>query len=342
VLVRWVCISLLTSGFYVTWATPTADSARLRFIKPFEHQVFVGAVLKQRTLSIQMTNAQQRKNWVRYVPNNTYSAGVRLNLFGVGLEAAVAIPLARKNVERFGSSAVREFQGNSFTKKWFADFFWQRTDGFYVRRSWVPLTSKDVHAQRNDLELMNSGLSFTYIFNHGKYSMRAPYQFSEHQLKSGGSVMTGFIVNRIKIESEQAIIDVADQSYFLLGQDARSVDFVSASMAIGYGYTLIHKDIFFNVSGLVGPSHHWMKYRSDRSHYDIDLNIYATYFAALGYNGERIFCGMTFSSRNTQVRMLETSVSSARNTFRLVAGVRFMEKGFFTKRPKNILMGTKK
>jgi hypothetical protein len=318
-------------------ANAVADSARLRYIKPLKHQIFVGSVLKQRTFSFQMTNAQERKNWVRYVPNNTYSAGVRLNLFGVGLEAAVAIPLARKNVERFGSSRVREFQGNSFTKKWFADFFWQRTDGFYVRRSWVQLTSKDVYPQRNDLELLNSGLSFTYIFNHGKYSMRAPYQFSEHQLKSGGSVMMGFMANRIKIESEQAIIETGDQSYFLLGQDARSVDFVSGTIAIGYGYTLIHKDFFLNASGLIGPSHHWMKYRSDRSHYDIDLNVYATYFAALGYNGERFFCGMTFSSRNTQVRMLETSVSSARNTFRLVAGVRFMEKGFFTKRPKDAL-----
>ena len=143
--------------------------------------------------------------------------------------------------------------------------------------------------------------------------------------------MMGFIVNRIRIESARAIIAAGDQPYFSLGQDARSSDFVSAAMAIGYGYTLIHKDLFLNVSGLAGPSHHWMKYRSDLSHYDMDLNVYATYFAALGYNGERIFCGMTFSSRNTQVRMLETSVSSARNTFRLVAGVRFMEKGFFTK-----------
>jgi len=332
---RWVCIGLLTLFFSYAWADPIADSARLRYIKPFEHQIFIGSVLKQRTLSFQMTNAQERKSWVRYVPNNTYSAGVRLNLFGVGLEGAVAIPLARKNVERFGSSAVREFQGNLFTKKWFADFFWQRTDGFYERRSWVPLSSKDVHPQRSDLGLLNSGLSFTYIFNNGKYSMRAPYQFSEHQLKSGGSVMMGFIVNRIKIESEQTIIDTADQPYFSLGQDARSMDFVTASIAMGYGYTIIYQDIFLNVTGLIGPSHHWMKYRSDQSHYDIDLNVYATYFAALGYNGERIFCGITFSSRNTQVRMLETSVSSARNTFRLVAGVRFMEKGFFTKRPKD-------
>lgn len=329
------CLNLL--------ATPRIDSARLQFIQPFEKQIFIGPVIRQRTTSFQLTNALNRNNWVHYAPNNAYSAGIRLTLFGIGLEGSMAVPLARRNVERYGSTDIHEFQLNSFTNKWFADFYWQRYDGFYLKRSWAKLGYKEIHPQRNDLSLKNSGISFTYIFNHRHYSMRAAYQFSERQLKSSGSVMVGFIMNRFRISGNDFIIRLEDQPYFTEGSDARSTDFTVASIAAGYGYTLIHKNFFVNVSALAGPSHHWMKYTSAAAHHDTDLNLYATYFAAIGYNGDRSFFGMTFHSKNSSVRMLETSVSSTLNTFRLVAGIRLKERGFLIKRPKDLIqvMGKK-
>jgi hypothetical protein len=328
----WISVALPAQ------ANPESDSIRLRFIKPFEHQFFVGAVLKQRSVSIQLTNASNRKNWVRYVPNNMYSAGVRLNLFGVGIEGGIAVPIAKRNTERFGSSTAKEIQGNAFTQHWFADFHWQQSEGFFTKRSWFKLTSKEIHPQREDLMLNNSGIAFTYIVNHNTYSMRAPYQFSEHQLKSGGSFMLGVIMNRFRISGEGFILSEEDQVYFSEGKDARSTDFTMAALAAGYGYTFIHKDFFLNVTGLAGPSHHWMKYTTNQqAHFDIDLNLYATYRAAVGYNGERSFIGMTFHSKNAQVRMLETSVSNTLHSFRLLAGYRFYERGPFKNRPKDAL-----
>jgi hypothetical protein len=333
-----ICLLWVTAALTVQ-ANPASDSIRVRFIKPFEHQFFIGAVLKQRSVSFQFANASNRKNWVSYVPNNTYTAGIRVNLFGMGIEGGVSVPIAQKNIERFGASTTKEFQGNAFTKRWFADFHWQQYEGFYTKRSWVKLSSKEIHPQRDDLVLNNSGISFTYIFNQNRYSMRAPYQFSEHQLKSGGSCMLGFVMNRFRISGDEFILSEADQSYFAEGSNVRATDYTTAALAAGYGYTFIHKDFFLNVTGLVGPSHHWMKYTTDQqSQYDIDLNLYTTYFAAIGYNGERSFVGMTFHSKNTQVRMLETSVSNTLNSFRLIAGYRFYEKGLFKKRPKDALI----
>lgn len=148
--------------------------------------------------------------------------------------------------------------------------------------------------------------------------------------------MLGFVMNRFRISGDGFILSEADQTYFTEGSDVRSTDYTTAALAIGYGYTFIHKDFFLNVTGLAGPSHHWMKYNTaQQAHFDIDLNLYATYFAAIGYNGERSFIGMTFHSKNTQVRMLETSVSNTQNSFRLIAGLRFYERGLFKKRPKD-------
>jgi hypothetical protein len=332
-----VCLFWVTLAFTAR-ASHSSDSIRHGFIKPFEHQFFIGPVLKQRSVSFQFTNASNRKNWVGYVPNNTYTAGIRLNLFGIGIEGGVSVPIAQKSAERFGTSTTKEFQGNAFTKRWFADFHWQQYEGFYTKRSWVKLSSKEIHPKRDDLVMNNSGISFTYIFNSDKYSMRAPYQFSEHQLKSGGSIMLGFVMNRFRISGDGFILAEADQPYFAEGSDVRSTDYATAALGVGYGYTFIHKDFFLNVTGLSGPSHHWMRYTADQeSRYDIDLNLYATYFAAIGYNGARSFIGMTFQSKNMQVRMLETSVSNTLNSFRLIAGYRFYERGLFKKRPKDAL-----
>jgi Domain of unknown function (DUF4421) len=255
----------------------------------------------------------------------------------LGLAWKEALPFPSPGAIEKDLEPVREFQVNCFSQKWFADFYAQNYSGFYLNRSWNPLTSKDIHPQRTGLELKNSGLSFTYIFNHAHYSMRAPYQFSEHQKRSGGSVMLGLIMNRFKISNDDFIIRAEDQLYFSAGRDARFMDFVTAAVVVGYGYTIVHKNFFINATALAGPSHHWLSYSSQQAHFDIDVNLYAAYFAAIGYSGERSFMGITFHAKESKARMLETSVSNSLTTFRLVAGIRLKERGFLEKRPKDII-----
>lgn len=331
---RFVCLIVwMISG--ASSDVKALDSARFQHIKPFERQIFVGPALRQRTTLFQFTNVLN-KNWIRYIPNNSYGVGLRLTIFGVGMEWSYAVPFARRNVERFGTSAVRDFQFNSFTSKWFADFYVQRYSGFYSKRSWAPLTSKDVHPQRDDLGLRTWGLSFTYLFNNGRYSMRAPYQFSEHQLKSSGSFMFGLAVNRFFVSGNGTIILQADQPYFSPEFKATTAQFVTAALTAGYGYTLVHRHYFINFTALAGPAHHWMQYESSAGmHYDIYVNLYASYAAAIGYNGDRSFIGVTYQSKNAQGHILSTSVSNNVSTFRLVAGIRFHEKGFLRLRPRN-------
>ena len=334
VIIRFVCLG----GFLVCLLSEVQaiDSVRLQYVKPFEHQFFVGPTLRYRATSFQFTNALNRKNWVRNIPNNSYGVGLRVTLFGIGIEGSYAVPFARRNVDRFGSSTVRDLQFNSFGSKWFADVFLQRYDGFFSRRSWFPLTSKDIHPQRDDLTLRTAGFSFTYLFNNTRFSMRAPYQFSEHQMKSAGSVLFGVALNRFRIHADGAIISDTDQSYFSSEFDAGAMSITTTALTAGYSYTLVHRHYFVNLTGLVGPAHHWMQYeRNANSHHDIDLNVFASYAVAAGFNGNRNFIGVTYQSKNSQRRLLDTSVSNSFNTFRIVAGVRFREKGFMTFRLQN-------
>jgi len=311
------------------------DSLRLQYIKPFERQFFIGPVIKQRSVSFQLANVNDRSKKIIYFPNNAYSAGVRVNLFGIGMEGTFAVPIARKNMERYGGSEVSDFNFISFSKNWMADFSRQHYSGFYFNRSWFPLPGKAVHPQRPDLEVRNSGLSFTYIFNNRKFSMRSPYQFTEQQIRSRGSFLLGFTFSRFRLGGEtEIIINNTDQVFFGDGRDARQMNLVVMGLSPGYGYNLVYKKYFLNLSVQLGPAHNWVSYQSvdGSKHYDIDLNFTASYHAAIGFNGDKYFMGLGFISRNNQARLLETQISSSGSSFRLVAGARFEERGIFKKR----------
>jgi hypothetical protein len=67
-------------------------------------------------------------------------------------------------------------------------------------------------------------------------------------------------------------------------------------------------------------------------HYDIDLNMAVSFRAGLGFNGERYFAGLSYQNQKHQAYYKEMRITKSVSSFRLVAGMRFREKGFFKKR----------
>lgn len=319
-------------------ATGATDSIRLQHIKVYDRQIFFGPVIKQRSISFQLKNRFDVHRIV-YRPNNSYSAGVRFNLFGIGMEGTIAIPLATRNTDRFGSTDVTEFSFNSISKQWLADFYWQRYSGFYYVRSWEQLKLKDSRPLAPDLGVVNSGFSYTYIFNHRKFSIRSPYQFTEHQNRSNGSFLLGFVFSRFKVFNDTTIVLPSDQSYFGEGVNSNRLDVVNMSLMPGYSYTFVHQNYFLNLMLLTGLAHYWINYDPTNGprRYDIDLNLATSFRAAVGYNGEKYFAGLSFSTQKHQTYYKETRFTQSVSSFRLVAGIRIREKGFFTKRPSDLM-----
>jgi Domain of unknown function (DUF4421) len=311
-----------------------SDSSRRQMVREFPKQIFIGPVIKHRAVSFQLMNAVEPNRKIVFRPNRAYSAGLRLNLFGLAVEGSVAIPIAEKNLERFGTSQVSDFLFNTMSRKWMADFTRQRYSGFYFERSWLPLTFREVHPQRPDIEVKNAAVNFTYIFNNARFSIRAPFQFTERQTRSGGSFLLGFNFSRVQVRGSSDIIGLTDQAMFGDGGDARLLSLAAIGFLPGYSYNVVFKDYFFNVTALAGPAHYWISFKGDTGprHYDIDMNLSTSFRAGIGYNGEQFFYGLSFGANGIQSRWLDTQFSSSVNTFRLVAGMRFMEKGFLTKR----------
>jgi hypothetical protein len=323
---------ILAQGNAVAYAL--VDSLRMHFVKRYDKQFFIGPVLRQRTVSFQLQNRFDKNNKITYRPNNEYNAGIRMHLFGIGLEGSVSIPWAKKSAARLGGSEVFDISFNSIGEKWISEFSYQRYNGLYLKPSWLGLKSDDVFPQRPDLEVRSTSFATMYIFNHRKFSEEAPYLFTEHQNNSSGSFLFGLIYSKFTVSSQLPIISEEDQTYFRSGADARHLDFVSFSLMPGYSYTFVHKNIFLNLTAQGGLAHYWINFQTmgGGNHYDIDINLSAAYRVALGYNGDNFFYGITFNSRNTRSEVLETNFSATSSTFRILAGLRIKEKGIFAKR----------
>src|SRR5687768_7705896 len=165
----------------LTPVTEDKDSVRRYYIKQFPDYFFIYPVLKQRSLNFELAK-RNRSSVLTYKPNNTYSLGVGVYLFELGVELAFAIPLREQSLERFGESKARDIQLNVLSKRWGVDAFYQKYSGFYiVDHENEPLASEPF-PQRQDIHTRNFGFTGHYVFNNQKFSFRSAYNYSERQL----------------------------------------------------------------------------------------------------------------------------------------------------------------
>src|SRR5688572_10195658 len=97
--------------------THDKDSVRRYYIKQFPDYFFIYPVLKQRSLNFEL-GKRGANSLLTYKPNNTYSLGLGVYLFELGVELAFAIPLREQSIERFGESHARDIHLNVLNKRW--------------------------------------------------------------------------------------------------------------------------------------------------------------------------------------------------------------------------------
>lgn len=314
--------------------TEDKDSVRRYFIKQFPDYFFIYPVLKQRGLNFELAR-RDRSSVLTYKPNNTYNLGLGVYLFEVGLEFAFAIPLGENSIQRYGESESRDLQLNVLTKRWGVDAFYQRYGGFYlVDREDVPLASEPF-PQRPDISTQNFGLTGHYVFNHQKFSFRSAYNYSERQLYSKGSFLLFAALNTFRVSADSSIVSEDRQVVF--GEDVNftRLRYTTFSIAPGYTFNLTYNNFFINATLAFGPAHHWINYDLEGNpmeQHDIAINSFVGARVAIGYNGYRIFGGISFVSQGSNIRFDDANFSNNNSVFKVLVGYRFNEVGILKKR----------
>lgn len=322
-----------------TPATPLQDSVRAHYIQRFPDYFFIYPVLKQRSLSFEMARTD-KSALLTFKPNNTYSLGVGAYLFEVGVELGFAIPLAERSIERYGESVARDIQLTAFARRWGVDAFYQRYSGFYVQDTdQLPLPDEPF-PQRPDIATRNFGATAHYLFNHRKFSFRSAYNFAERQLYSHGSFLILASLNTFRVAADSSIVSDDRSVDFGPEVDFTRLRYTTFSVAPGYTYNFTYHSFFLNATLAFGPAHHWINYAlegDNDTHHDIAINSFFGSRVAIGYNGDRIFGGISFRSQGSRLRFHDVMFSNSNSVFKMLVGYRFREVGILRKRVIDIL-----
>ncbi len=316
-----------------------SDSIRSRYISGFPDHFFLYPVLKQRGLNFELSNAD-RSSKLTYRPNNTYSLGLGMYLFELGVEIAFAIPLREQSIDRFGRSDARDLQLNVLAKRWGADLFSQNYSGFYIDDSQVQVLQDEAFPQRQDIGIKNFGLTGHYVFNHERFSLRSAYNYAERQLSTKGSFILLGTLSTFRIAADSSIVIPARRPDFGSEADFTRLRYTTFSVAPGYAFNLTYNNFFLNTTLALGPAHHWLNYDLEgqrATQHDIAVNTFFGARVAIGYNGSRLFGGVSFVSQGTTLGIDRVNFSSSNSVFKVLMGYRFREWGILRKRVWDIV-----
>lgn len=332
---RTFLIAILLGGFFKVAGKPLKrDSLRSEYIQSFSDYFFVGPLIKKNDLDFDLVSANDTKKIYTFKANHSVSAGVNVNLFDVNLGIVFDMPLNVESEQIYGKSDVQDLQLSAIGKQWFADVYFQRYKGFYLQNPEPDVLAGQPFLQRPDLTTRNSGMSVTYIFNHEKFSLRAPYLFSERQKDARGSFLISYVLSSFSLKADSAMIPSTSRADWGDGAAVNELRLTSLGFAPGYSHTFVVKNFFLNLTLALGPAHYWVRYNelASQAENDIKIDFYSLGRIGVGYNGERFFSGLSFTTQSRNVTYESTTFQNAIGTVRLVAGFRFKEQGFLKKK----------
>lgn len=309
-----------------------ADSLRERYIKRFPDYFFIWPVVKQRSTSFDIENLPNKTEKLSYKPNGNYGLGVGMYIFEIGFEVTFSVQPKTSTQYLYGHSRVSDLQANILGKNWGLDLFTQNYNGFYRTDKNIAVPANTPYPQRPDISTWNTGINGIYLFNKNKYSIRAAYNFSERQLKSGGSFLLSGTLNTFSLRADSSIYGAKYEPQFGSQNDFKKLDYTTLSIAPGYAYTLVFKNLFLNSSLSIGPANHWVHYEAYFSKDLITLNSFVDFRLAVGYNSDRFFSGISFITQARNIKLEQVQFTSANSIFKVVVGYRFREFGILKKR----------
>src|SRR3954469_11138271 len=110
------CFALVSSAFaqndvtVSTYPKVNKDSVRAKNVQRYPNHFFIWPVLKQRSLDFEVQNLSNRKQKLNFKPNNSFTVGLGVYLFELGIELTVALPVNDKNKNIYGETHAKDIQ----------------------------------------------------------------------------------------------------------------------------------------------------------------------------------------------------------------------------------------
>lgn len=263
-----------------------------------------------------------------YLPNFLPRVGARVGYKDFGAMMTVGVPLLGKSEQyRRGRSTEKGLALNSYWHQNAFDLYYQSFKGFYVSDPFTELKPRKParYPQLPDTSVTNYGLNWYYASRPERYSLRAAFDQSEFQLKSGGSWIFNPFYNHLEMFLGAVFIPGSEEATVTSLPNLASGRFDTFGMAAGYGYTYIHNHFFATGQAALGPGFQYQRIqRSDGNDSNtttvagkLNVNI------ASGWNHTEHLGGMKVLVDSLWSRVLHTEITSSMITIQLFYGQRF-------------------
>ncbi|MGK7393322.1 MAG: DUF4421 family protein [Candidatus Cyclobacteriaceae bacterium M3_2C_046] len=249
-----------------------------------------------------------------FLPNNVTAVGVGVSYYTLLLDLGINL-----NLEKEKPSDRFDLQGNLIVQAHFITYHLQKYGGF------------DTHQSKNafirDLETLNVGITYQYMFNHDRISLAAGFNGIQKQKQSAGSFGLGFFF---------AVLNLKADTSYLPGsmQQDLNMTYIRKRNTINTGFSASYQHIFvlpfdlFIFAGL-GPgiglqlmdaeAEKWYK-PSGHGQLMYHLNTRL----AFGYNGPDLYVNASFFNQRF-INSHENSLNSRLDVvkLKLALGYRF-------------------
>jgi hypothetical protein len=309
------------------------EAIRKLYIKDYPDKFYIKPILTVRSLNLEFADANKAAKKLTYRPSSSNYFGFGLYAFDIGIEVNLKLPQNEKDTPPtiYGETKSFDFQTNIYTKKWGADIAFQRYSELYLDKpsshfsNWQ---SGDPYPQRPDLSLRNFQMNVFYIFNNDKFSYRSAYNQADRQIKSSGSFLLSTFVSTYSYKSDSTLIPDSAKPAYLENSDMQNGRITTLAFLPGYTHNFIYRKFYFNGSISIGPGHLWIKYNeNDREKEDILIRPVYNFRAALGFNGDWFFGGITLVNKIISAKINNMEINSASGNFKFFVGFRIDEFG---------------
>jgi hypothetical protein len=232
-----------------------------------------------------------------YRPNNILGLGLGVTIRGIGINLSMRLPYHNYKEDRYGKTRQLDLQVHRYKGNFALDVYFQQYKGFHLR------DSSDVSAVVGptdypyfpDMSEVTVGATGLYVFNGQRFSLRAPIDQQNWQIRSAGSwLLGGSVFTHLISNNHQSIIPpYLKRPEFMSGNKVQEIDNYSVVLNGGYGYNFIIKRHWFigvlaDVGAGIGYSE--IKDPAGTAH-KVGLQLSADTRFAFGYNATRWFGG---------------------------------------------------
>lgn len=268
---------------------------------------------------------------LEYSINTNINMGIGLSFKGIGFEFQYNPPGLNNDDYKYGKSNQIAFATNANGRRFIYDVSYRYNQGYHTTTTFkVPNDTSFTYEYlyRPDIKNTSIGAELVYVFNNKRFSSSAPYNLTQKQKKSAGSLLLGTFGSLYAIDADSVIFPDSLRYKFKEEVQFKSAGSITWGLSCGYTYTLIFgRNWFVNLytlPGLAVQQYYSTNAFNQQTHSNTAIGAVLQSRFSIGYNKKRYFIGISWTNTNYFVdNDKKSSLNYKNGCFRFYYGHRF-------------------